>query len=569
MVEYFAPGVYVEEYESGKRPIQGVGTNTAGFIGMANRGRITGRPQRVTGMAEFHKYFGGYLGEEYGEHCFLSYAVEQFFANGGNTCYVMRVGSADQACATIDIEETLRFTATSSGTWGNKVKVLIRKAYQAKTYVTRQASEDEVKKNQYTVRSSGGFYPGDVVELNEKLYRVTNVYDNILEFNKPLEGDYFENTILPHVFLQSVVIDLQIRCENFEEVYERCSLNPSSPSYIVNALKKSDFVQISLLETAEKKPDVEAFYTKYSTDLKSYLLTGGTTVMPKEGYEEMYIGKDNSSSQRSGIQAFIDVNDVSIMAVPGITCAAVQSALITHCEKMANRFAILDAPSSLTDIDSLCKYREQFDTSYAAMYHPWLNVFDSLLKKNTYVPPSGAMAGIYARVDSTQGVWKAPANEIVRNATGLSVNYNNSEQGKLNFRGINLIRSLPGMGIRVWGARTCSSDSNWKYIHMRRLFIYLKESINANTSWVIFEPNDESLWLRVYGTIRIFLTNLWRDGALAGSTVDEAFFINVGRSTMTQDDILNGRLICVIGVAPVRPGEFIIFRITQKAEGAT
>ena len=179
------------------------------------------------------------------------------------------------------------------------------------------------------------------------------------------------------------------------------------------------------------------------------------------------------------------------------------------------------------------------------------------------------MAGIYARVDNTRGVWKAPANEVVRNATGLSVHYNEAEQGKLNPKGINLIRSLPGMGIRVWGARTCSSDGNWKYINVRRLFIYLEESIKANTSWAVFEPNDENLWSRVSGTIRVFLTTLWRDGALTGSTSDEAFFVNVGKSTMTQDDILNGRLICVIGVAPVRPAEFVIFRITQKMEDAS
>ena len=203
------------------------------------------------------------------------------------------------------------------------------------------------------------------------------------------------------------------------------------------------------------------------------------------------------------------------------------------------------------------------------MYHPWLSVFDPLLKKNSYTPPSGAMAGIYARVDNTRGVWKAPANEVVRNATGLSVHYNEAEQGKLNPKGINLIRSLPGMGIRVWGARTCSSDGNWKYINVRRLFIYLEESIKANTSWAVFEPNDENLWSRVSGTIRVFLTTLWRDGALTGSTSDEAFFVNVGKSTMTQDDILNGRLICVIGVAPVRPAEFVIFRITQKMEDAS
>lgn len=160
-------------------------------------------------------------------------------------------------------------------------------------------------------------------------------------------------------------------------------------------------------------------------------------------------------------------------------------------------------------------HRDQYNTTYAAIYHPWLLAFDPLLKKNSYTPPSGAMAGIYARVDNTRGVWKAPANEVVRNAIGLSVNYNEADQGKLNPKGVNLIRSLPGMGIRVWGARTCSSDSNWKYVNVRRLFIYIEESIKANTSWAVFEPNDENLWSRVSGTIHVFLTTLWRDGGIS------------------------------------------------------
>lgn len=301
MAEYLAPGVYVEEFESGVKAMEGVGTSTAGFVGMASRGQTIGKPRLITGVAEFRKCFGGYLGEEFGEHRFLSYAVDQFFANGGSSCYVMRVASSEQVSAFADIEDALKVTATSSGTWGNAIKVQIRKAYQAKTYVTRQATEDEVKKNQYTVNSSGGFYSGDVVELNEKFYTVTNVFDNILELNKPLEGDYFKDALHPNVFLQTVVIDMQIICEDFGEVYEKCSLNPSSPSFVVNVLEKSDFINASLIETAEKKLDTEAFYAKYTTDFKSYLLAGGTTVMPAAGYEDMYIGKDDGPSQRSGI----------------------------------------------------------------------------------------------------------------------------------------------------------------------------------------------------------------------------------------------------------------------------
>jgi len=161
-------------------------------------------------------------------------------------------------------------------------------------------------------------------------------------------------------------------------------------------------------------------------------------------------------------------------------------------------------------------------------------------------------------------VHKAPANEVVRACTGLEYSYNNSEQDRLNPAGVNLIRAFPGRGIRVWGARTCSSNGNWKYINIRRLFIFLEESIKANTNWVVFEPNTELLWARVQRSVELFLSSIWRSGALAGTTPSEAFFVNIGRgSTMTQDDIDNGRLICVIGVAPVKPAEFVIFRIGQ------
>lgn len=204
------------------------------------------------------------------------------------------------------------------------------------------------------------------------------------------------------------------------------------------------------------------------------------------------------------------------------------------------------------------------DSTYAAMYHPWLTVFDPMDKRNINLPPSGSVVGIYARSDNSRGVHKAPANEVVRGCVGLSVPFNKGEQDILNPKGVNLIRSFPGQGIRVWGARTTSSDPSWKYVNVRRLFIYLEESIKANTNWVVFEPNDERLWARVKRTIDGFLKTMWRSGALAGSTEAEAFFCNIDHSTMTQDDIDNGRLICVIGVAPVKPAEFVIFRITQK-----
>jgi phage tail sheath protein FI len=251
------------------------------------------------------------------------------------------------------------------------------------------------------------------------------------------------------------------------------------------------------------------------------------------------------------------------MAIPGVTTPDVQAALIAHCENLKSRFAVLDIPIDRKKVGEVSEFRDMYDSTYAAIYHPWIEGLDPLAKRSAYFPPSGAMIGIYARTDTERGVHKAPANEVVRSCTGLSVSYNEAEQDILNPLGINLIRSFTGRGIRVWGARTISSNGLWKYLNVRRLFIFVEESIKANTNWVVFEPNSETLWGRVTRTLEMFLASVWRTGALAGTTPAEAFYVECGRTTMTQDDIDNGRLICQIGIAPVKPAEFVIFRITQ------
>jgi phage tail sheath protein FI len=235
---------------------------------------------------------------------------------------------------------------------------------------------------------------------------------------------------------------------------------------------------------------------------------------------------------------------------------------------MKNRFAILDIPREKKTVNDVLEYRDLFDSEYAAMYHPWVKVLDPITKNTVAIPPSGSVAGVYARTDVNRGVHKAPANEIVSACVGLDCNYTTGEQDVLNPKGVNLIRSFPGQGIRIWGARTVSSNNLWRYVNVRRLFIFIEESIRVSTNWVVFEPNEQLLWLRVRRTIEIFLGDVWRAGALAGATEDEAFFVDIGPNTMSQSDIDNGRLVCVIGVAPVKPAEFVIFRITQKTNGA-
>jgi phage tail sheath protein FI len=312
-------------------------------------------------------------------------------------------------------------------------------------------------------------------------------------------------------------------------------------------------------------------------DMPGWLLEGGKDGFPADDNQINTIYEGHPSLEpddRTGLYTFENIDEISIVALPGITSQYLQQKLVTHCEvTMKDRFAVLD-PIAEANLKEIRDQRNWFDTSYAALYYPWVQAFDPLSKEYINMPPSGYVCGIYARTDVERGVHKAPANEKINGVVNLEKvkgsfrTVNNGLQEILNPLGINCIRIFPGRGIRVWGARTRSSNTLWKYINVRRLFLYIEESIEEGTQWVVFEPNNEKLWARVRATITQFLTRVWRDGALMGKKVEEAFFVKCDRTTMTQDDIDNGRLICVIGIAPVKPAEFVIFRIAQWAGGS-
>lgn len=281
------------------------------------------------------------------------------------------------------------------------------------------------------------------------------------------------------------------------------------------------------------------------------------------GRDALYIGRDGGPGARTGLKCFEEVDEIAIVAAPGQVSAAVQDALLSHCETRKDRFAVLDSPETITGgVDKLPKPR---DSKYGAYYFPWIQVYDPD-KGNIFVPPSGHIAGVYSRTDSERGVHKAPANEIVRGALGLKYNVSKGEQDLLNPKGINAIRFMNG-GIRIWGARTLSSDPSWRYINVRRLFIMVEASIERATQWVVFEPNDHRLWKRVQRTISSFLTLLWRNGALMGTAPEQAFYVKCDDETNPPEVIDAGQLVVEIGLAPVKPAEFVIFRIGQMASG--
>ena len=282
---------------------------------------------------------------------------------------------------------------------------------------------------------------------------------------------------------------------------------------------------------------------------------------------EDFVGVDRGGGDADGIEALTYIDEISICMAPNMWAGTIRSALITHCELLADRFAIVDVPDNL-DNEGVRAVREPISSRYAALYHPWLVVRDPLSRADVRVAPSGHVAGIYARTDDERGVHKAPANAVVRGIERLAQDITKREQDTLNPLGINVLRAFPNLGPRVWGARTLTLEVDWRYVNVRRLFIFVEESIDEGTQWVVFEPNDEPLWARVRQSVTNFLTTVWRTGALQGATPDEAFFVACDRTTMSQDDIDNGRLICVIGIAPVRPAEFVIFRIQQKTQAA-
>ncbi len=570
MAEYLAPGVYVEEFDSGPKAMEGVGTSTAGFIGLAARGPVIGRPVLLTSFADYQRRFGGYLSElAYGKYRYLPNCVEQFFTNGGATCYVMRVAPEDAAAAK-SAGGPIVVEALDPGAWANTMQAVLTRSVRARTQVMEV--REGANGPQYLLKSAAGFRVGDVAAFQaegEVAYRkVTGVNGPLVTLNEPLPDGAADDALVPQKTLSACGLDLLLRWEDQEEAYPGCSLNPAAADYLPDALVKSHMAKLTL--NLEDKADDLLVLLGAAADAESLRieLSGGLDGTMDAVTAGTFNGTDGGPGKRTGIEAFLEISDVSIMAVPGVTDANVQAKLIAHCEGLTSRFAVLDAPLDAASVEDLNKHRSAYDTTYAALYAPWVKVFDPLLKRPVFLPPSGSVCGIYARTDIQRGVHKAPANETVQGCTGLSVTYNEAEQGKLNPNGVNLIRALPGQGIRVWGARTCSSDGNWKYVNVRRLFIFLEESIRKNTGWAVFEPNDEGLWARVKGTISLFLETQRRNGALMGATPDEAYYVDVGRSTMSQDDILNGRLICVIGVAPVRPAEFVIFRITQKMQEA-
>jgi uncharacterized protein len=363
------------------------------------------------------------------------------------------------------------------------------------------------------------------------------------------------------------------RGRKVEETFDRVSTNRGKEN-VVTAVKQGSKL-ITIEETGATpvpaKPEVGSV---------ALAPPPAAPAAPARIATDDYVG---DVGERTGFSGLAAVEDVTMVSVPDLMSAyergaigldgvqAVQAEIITHCELMGNRVAILDPPPGLgpQQIKEWLREEANYDSKYASLYWPWIQVFDPVTSKNQFIPPSGHVAGIWARNDDTRGVHKAPANEVVRGAVDLQTQLTRAEHDMLNPLGINCIRSFPGRGIRVWGARTISSDPAWRYLNVRRLFNYLEDSIMGGTQWVVFEPNDDALWTKIRRTISAFLVNEWRKGALFGLTPDEAFYVKCDRETNPAEGIDAGQVVCEIGVAPVKPAEFVIFKLAQFSGGTS
>jgi uncharacterized protein len=527
MPEYLAPGVYVEEVSSGIKPIEGVGTSTGAFVGRARKGPIN-KPQLITNPTQFQTVFGS-LHQDY----YLGYGVANFFGEGGTRCYVVRVfkhsgAGPDPNRAKVTLDGKLQVLALNEGEWGNNLFV--------------QVDIDE-----------------DDPDLEEGMFSLRVFYKKNADAELDPEADIVE--VFDRLSLREFTAD------NLP--------NPSHAESVING--RSAYIVVDDLSDDPAEVDPPA---------------AGDPVQLEDGNEGAaldsptdFTGIDGSGT---GLFAFDTVDDINIVAMPDLfhsplTAQEARIATesgINYCQKRKDCFFVADSPPGLTP-QQVLEYKQAreafatnagtaFNSSYGALYYPWVRIFDPLHGKPIDFPPSASIAGIYSATDISRGVHKAPAgiNEgKLKTAVGIERDVTKGEQETLNPKGINVIRNFPDAGLVVWGVRTVSADPEWKYVNVRRLFLFLEESIDEGTQWVVFEPNDPVLWARIVQNVSAFLRIQWLEGKLVGLKEEEAFFVKCDAETNPPDSVDLGRVITVIGVAPSKPAEFVIFRISQKRPG--
>ena len=613
MPEYLAPGVYVEETSFRSKSIEGVSTTTTGFVGPARYGPIDLEPEIITSLGEFERTYGDRqklnFSDAAGMDNYLWHAARAFFEEGGKRLYISRVfkprsaGDNGRASATLPSAGGAGSVTIEARFPGEAGNMRVRFDLVVGQNILGRDEDGNVR--------AAGLLDKDVVWMGDiaspissplnagQLYRVsvdqaTQTFrftssgspGEVLQLNQmnPEGGDV----------IRTLAVSVTVIPNDPSSFPETWAALPVEPGHLQAGMPDSLTAKFALepnnLAEARSLPividplktmtnGIDVLRALFNIDPLNFTnpdqqtfaevaLTGGDdgarpTATEYEGVEE---------PRKTGLKIFEDIDDISIVAAPGSTFGyenvfradanTIINNLIRHARTMRYRIAVLDSGDKQS-ISQVRDQRARFDSSYAALYYPWVRVLDPVTRKEINLPPSGFVAGIYARNDINRAVYKAPANEVVNLALGFEKLLNKAQQDVLNPEGINCFRFFEGRGFRLWGARTISSDPEWKYVNLRRYFAYLEHSIDKGTQWAVFEPNGEALWGNVRRTIEDFMFNEWQMGALLGDKPEKAYFVKCDRSTMTQNDLDNGRLVCLVGLAPLRPAEFVIIRIGQ------
>lgn len=569
MAGYLHPGVFVEEVSSGSKPVEGVSTSVCGIVGIAKKGPL-GEPILCSSWDDFITVFGDYTTA--GQ---LAYSAYGFFNNGGKSLYVVRTAhyaTISQVTSTTAVASiatlssgtytTLKVEAgyrsfTSPGTHGDNISITI--ATNSKATATLTAAVGTLT-TVATLSTVEGIAINSVLKFAAADFRKVTAVDTTnktVTFAAGLAATYTAASTVTSSEFDLTVLENSITVETWPQL----SMVDASDNFV---------------ETVINNPTTGSGYIKV-TDLDAAIGNGldnpavGTTALASgaDGTGSLaatdYIG---DSSARNGMYALDDIDDINIVCIPdGAGVLAVTNAGLSYCASRKDCFYIADMPAGKTPTTGKA-FKDTITTnSYGALYYPLIYVNDPLSSTGTkkLVYPSGHIAGAYARIDNTRGVWKAPAGVegVLYGALDIEYNVTDSEQDTLNPYGVNCIRNLKGIGVTIWGARTLSADAEWKYVPVRRVFEYIEESILSGTNWAVFEPNNENLWFKLSVSVSSFLNNLWKDGGLAGSKPSEAFYVKCDSSTNPQSSIDVGKVIMEIGVAPLKPAEFVVIRIGQ------
>lgn len=564
MAEYLAPGVYIEETSFRSRSIEGVSTSTTAFVGPTRRGPVDGTPELLGSYADFERVYGGVGSLGFGSdpavnRNYMALAVRAFFENGGSRLYVSRAYKAPESPATATAAQDL------AGADATLVRINARFPGKAGAgTVTFTERQMEVSGEAVASLPVGTVIRiGDAAPYTYAVHAATGWVDASA------------STVTPPEKVTVLTVDVVgVDAEGCSFSREGMSYAATHYRYVGNVLCDAPSRQADHLE------QLYALKTGASVTFESLR----TALLAGSGVHAIGGGGDGLAPDADAYTAALAllerVTDISIVAAPGHTAfasaaAGIRNAVITHVHARGlYRVAVLDAPPQATPAE-VRTVRGSIDSDRAALYYPWVVIpnpaarpGDASQPAEIAVPPSGFVAGVWARSDVERGVWKSPANEVVRGALRFERDLSVPEVESLNPLGINCLRYMPGRGYRVWGARTAGSDPEWKYLSVRRFFHYIEGSIERGTQWAVFESNGPALWANIRETISSFLYNEWRNGALLGDTEKEAYFVRCDRTTMTQNDLDNGRLVCLVGVAVVKPAEFVIFRIGQKTASA-